>query len=556
LRIVVDVKKSERADVVLNNLYSQTQLQLNYGVNMVALVNGQPKRLNLKEVVEAFIRHRKEVVTRRSLHELKKARQRVHILEGLAVALANITDVIAKIKASNTSSEAKNQLLNCCWPPGFVQDIIADLDPSLYRLADLPETYGLQDETTYYMSADQVDALLALRLHRLTGLEQDKILSEFRELIERIKYLINVLKNTDKLLEVICEELEEIKQQFGDARKTSILDSTEHFDYEDLIHEENMVVTLSFDGYVKRQPLKEYRAQKRGGRGKSAIKMKSEDAIAQMVVASTHAMMLCFSNYGKVYWRKVHQFPQAGRGSKGKPFNNFLPLQHDEKITTMMAVDDFHQEAFVIMATQNGVIKKTGLKAFSKPRKAGITAITLDQGDALMNVALTNGHYQIMLFSNAGKAVRFSETDVRETGRNTRGVRGMKLHQGQWIVGLVVTRSETSYVLTVTENGYGKRTKVSEYRKTSRGSQGVIAMTTSERNGAVVGAILVDKDDEMMLISDYGTLVRTRVCEVRETARAAQGVNLINLQGSEKLVAIRSISDHAQIESNDSEKDS
>ena len=540
MRIVIEVKRGEPAEVILNNLYAQTQMQLSFGVNMVALVNGQPKLLNLKEVIYHFVRHRKEVVTRRTIFELKKARARAHILEGLAIALANIDEIIKTIKESKTPQEAKDALLARSWAAGMVEGLLEKLDPKLYRPEDLASHYGLHGKE-YNLSQMQVDAILELRLHRLTGLEQDKIISEFKSLIITIEELIKILRNPERLLEVICEELEEIKSQFGDARRSEIVAATDDLDYEDLIAEETRVVTLSYDGYIKAQPLSEYQSQRRGGKGKSATGMKSEDVIDKVVVASSHNMMLCFSTYGKIYWSKVYKFPVGSRQAKGRPINNFFPLEKDERITTLLPISEFSEDQFVFMATTKATVKKVDLTAFSRPRQMGIYALSLDDGDQLMDVVLTDGSKEIMLFSNAGKAVRFNEEDVRAMGRTARGVRGMKLADEQHIVGLLATDPDQGMVLAATENGYGKRTAVSEYRKTARGSQGVIAISTSDRNGEVIGAVLVEDDSDIMLMTDQGTLVRTKVDQVRETGRNAQGVRLINLKEGERLVVLQHV---------------
>ncbi len=541
MRIVIELRRGEVPEVVLNNLYIQTQMQLSFGVNMVALIDGQPKLLNLKEVVQAFIRHRKEVVTRRTIFELRKARERAHTLEGLAIALTNIDEIIALIKASKNPAEAREQLQAKQWQVGMVKGMIEEIDPKLYRVDGLVSHYGMHGDY-YNLSPVQVDAILELKLHRLTGLEQDKILDEFKILIAKIIELIAILKDVQKLLEVICQELEDIKAQFGDERRSEIIASQLDLGYEDLIAEEQMVVTLSCDGYAKSQPLSEYHTQRRGGKGKSSTKMKSEDFIAKLTVASTHDMMLCFSTRGKVYWSKVYRFPQSGRGAKGKPINNLLPLESNEKITAMLAINEFVDDRYVFMATRKGTVKKVNLEAFSRPRKMGIYALTIDDDDELMDVVLTGGSSEVMMFSDAGKAIRFSETDVRAMGRTARGVRGMRIKDGQIIVALITTLPDEGVVLSATQFGFGKRTPVSEYRKTARGSQGVISISTSDRNGCVVGAVLVDEDDDIMLMTDLGMLVRTKVEQVRETGRAAQGVKLINLKENEKLVVIQQVS--------------
>ena len=540
LRVVIELRRGEVADVVLNNLFMQTQLQVSFGVNMVALVEGQPRVLNLKDVLEAFIKHRKEVVTRRTIYELRKARERAHILEGMAVALSNIDEVIALIKAARNPAEAKTRMLERRWSAGMVKSMVDVAEPELLRPQGLAEEFGLQGDT-YRFSAAQVDAILELRLHRLTGLEQDKIINEFQDLIARISELIAILRDVNRLLEVICDELRAIREQYADARRTEIMASADDLNYEDLIAEEQLAVTLSYDGYVKAQPLAEFRAQRRGGRGKSATRMKAEDFIANLVVASTHDTLLCFSTKGKLYWVKGYEFPKAGRNSRGRPMNNLLPLESDEKITAMVAVNTFSETAYVFMATRAGVVKKVNLSHFSRPRKMGIYAIALDEQDTLMNVVITDGDQDIMLFSDAGKAIRFAESEVRPMGRGARGVNGMRLGSGVTLVALLATPPEQGVVLTVTERGYGKRTPVAEYRKTARGTSGVIAIATTARNGAVVSAVQVADNDDVMLMTSQGVLVRTKAAEIRETGRSAQGVTLINMGENERLVAAQAI---------------
>lgn len=536
MRIAIDVKRAEVPEVLLNNLYAQTQMQLNFGVNMVALVDNQPKLLNLKEVTEAFIRHRKEVVTRRTVFELRKARERAHLLEGLAISLSNIHEMIELIKLSKTPAEAKESLLSRAWSGKLVVQMLEGVDQGLYHMDGL-------HNGSYFLSQEQVDAILELRLHRLTCLEHDKILDEFKSLLLRIKELIAILKDIKRLLEVICKELKDVKEQFGDVRRSEIITSQLDLGYEDLITEELMVVTLSYDGYVKGQPLKDYNAQKRGGRGKSSTQMKSEDFVYKLQIASTHDTMLCFSSAGKIYWSKVYEFPQAGRAAKGKPINNVLPLEQGERITAMLAISEYTEGWNVFMSTKYATVKKVDLTAFLHPRKGGIYALTLDEGDELLHVHLTNGHQEIMMFSDAGKAIRFNEEDVRAMGRTARGVRGMRIQSEQSIVGVIVTEPNQGVVLTATENGYGKRTAVAEYRKTTRGSQGVISISTSNRNGLVVAAGLVEATEDIMLMTDQGVLIRTRVCEVRETGRSAQGVKLINLKSDEKLVSVQVVAE-------------
>lgn len=541
MRIVIDVKRSDVSGVLLNNLYAQTQMQASFGVNMVALVDNQPKLLNLKQVLEAFIHHRKEVVIRRTIYELRKARERVHILEGLAIALANIDEIVSSIKSSKTSLDARTKLLKRSWDGTLVHEMSIDVDQKTYRTENKSNSHGLHDRI-YNLSQVQVESILELKLHRLTSLEADKVINEFKNLIINISEFIHILKNTKQLLRVICEELIEIKQQFGDKRRSEIVESQLDLNHEDLITEENRVVTLSYNGYVKSQPLNDYNAQHRGGRGKSSTQMKSEDFVYKLVIASTHDTMLCFSSLGKIYWSKVYKFPQAGRNAKGKPISNMLPLTQDEKITAMLSVSEYTEGLYVFMATKHGTVKKVDLKAFSHPRKGGIYAITLDKGDKLLHVMLTNGTKEIMMFSNNGKAICFNEEDVRQVGRTARGVRGMRIHKGQHIVAVISTDNENDIVLTATENGFGKRTPASHYRKTARGSQGIISISTSKRNGMVVSANLVDESEDIMLMTDQGTLVRTHVNEVRETGRSAQGVRLINLKNGEQLVSVKVVS--------------
>ena len=541
MRICIELRRGEVAEVILNNLYVQTQLQMSFGVNMVALVNNQPKLLNLKEVLIAFIEHRKEVVTRRTIFELAKARKRAHLLEGLAVALANIDDVIKLIKSARTPQIAKTTLLEADFKPGIVVGLLNGLDRFSYAPADMSDKYGLLSDQLYRLSPDQVDAILELRLHRLTGLEQDKIIDEFKLLIVDIERYCLILNDINLLLEIISQELIEIKDDFADDRRTQIVEAEGDFDYEDLITEEQRVVTLSDDGYVKSQPLSEYQAQKRGGKGKVSTKMKEEDSISKFAVASSHDTMLCFSTLGKVYWSKVYKFPLASRQSKGKPINNVLMLAQDEKITTILPVSEYDPERFVFMVTTQAVVKKVSLEAFSRPRKMGINAINLDEGDALLGALITSGEQQMMLFSNGGKAIRFNESDVRATGRAARGIRGMRLQGGQSVVAIISTHNEEDKVLAVTENGYGKRTYVNQYRMTARGSQGVIAISCSERNGTLMDAVLVNDDDDIMLMTDQGMLVRTPVDKVAQTSRNTQGVRLIRLNEGEKLIKVRAI---------------
>lgn len=547
MRLVIELKRGEVSEVLLNNLYAQTQLQVVFGINMVALEDGRPKLLNLKQVLQAFIRHRQEVVTRRTVYELRKARERAHILEGLAVALANIDEMIAIIRAAKTPNEAKEKLIAKTWDPGNIKALLERTGDDTCRPEGLEAIYGLHG-SEYRLSKAQVDAILELRLHRLTGLEQDKIFDEYKGLLETIADLLDILGSFERLMQVIRDELKEVIEQFGDARRTEIQESHLDLDYEDLIAETDMVVTLSQAGYVKSQPVSDYQAQRRGGRGKSATSLKEEDVIEKLAISSTHATMLCFSSTGKVYWKKVYQFPQASRNSKGRPINNILPLEEGESITALLPVREYDENQFVFMATQNGTVKKTSLEQFSRPRTNGIWAIQLDEGDKLIGVGLTDGKQQVMLFSDGGKAVRFDEEGVRAMGRTARGVRGMKLQAKQKVISLIITNGETGQILTATVNGYGKRTDVAEYRQTSRGTQGVMSIQTSERNGNVVAASWVEDNDEAILITSGGTLVRIRMAEVSIIGRNTQGVKLINLTKGEKLLSVKKVPELEQDE--------
>jgi len=540
MRMVIELRRGEVAEVVLNNLYQHTQLQSVFGINMVALVDGQPRLLNLKQVLEAFVRHRREVVTRRTVFELRKARERAHILEGLAVALANIDEVIALIKASSSRAEAREELMRREWAPGIVTELLQRSGAESSRPDGLERHFGYQGDV-YRLSEAQAQAILDLRLHQLTGLEQDKIVDEYRQVIERIGELLEILNNPDRLMQVIRDELLEVREQFGDQRRTEIL--ADHLDLtlEDLITEEDVVVTLSHSGYAKSQPLSDYRAQRRGGRGKAATRVKEEDFIDKLFVASTHDTILCFSSRGKAYWLKVYQLPQAGRAARGKPIVNLLPLEEGERINAVLPVRDFPEDQFVFMATAQGTVKKTPLADFSRPRANGIIAVDLRPDDYLVNVAVTDGDRDVMLFSNTGKVIRFKESDVRPMGRTACGVRGIRLGAGQRVIALII--GDEGAVLTATENGYGKRTPVADYPGHGRGGQGVISIQSSERNGEVVGAVLVQEEDEIMLISNAGTLVRTRVNEISSMGRNTQGVRLISLHNGEKLVGVERIVD-------------
>ena len=538
MRMVIELKRGEVAEVVLNNLYQHTQLQSVFGINMVALVDGQPRLLNLKEVLEAFVRHRREVVTRRTVYDLRKARERAHILEGLAVALANIDEIIALIKASKSRTEAREELVRREWQPGIVTDLLQRSGSEASRPDSLEARFGYHGDV-YRLSDTQAQAILDLRLHQLTGLEQTKIVDEYKEVIDRIDYLLDILNNPDRLMQVIRDELVEVREQYGDARRTEIL--LDHLDLtmEDLITEEDVVVTLSHSGYAKSQPLSDYRAQRRGGRGKAATRVKEEDFVDKLFIASTHDTILCFSSRGKAYWLKVYQLPQAGRTARGKPIVNLLPLEEGERINAVLPVREYSEDEFVFMATAQGTVKKTALADFSRPRSNGIIAVDLRDDDYLVNVQVTDGGKDVMLFSNAGKAIRFSENDVRPMGRTACGVRGIRLVPGQKVIAMIIVDEGT--VLTATENGYGKRTLVSDYPVHGRGGQGVISIQGSERNGDVVGAVLVRDEDEIMLISNGGTLVRTRVNEISTMGRNTQGVRLISLHSEEKLVGVERV---------------
>jgi DNA gyrase subunit A len=540
MRMVIELRRGEMGEVVLNNLYKHTQMQSVFGINTVALVDGQPRVLNLKALLEAFVRHRREVVTRRSIYELRKARERAHLLEGQAVALANIDEVIELIKASASPADAKQALMARAWPPGEAIDtMLARTGADSSRPDDLDADFGLGDDG-YRLSEAQAQAILDLRLHRLTALEQDKIIVEYGEILDRIAGLIEILTDPDRLMAVIREELAEIRAQYGDARRTEIRAEHEDLTLEDLITEEDVVVTLSHGGYAKAQPLTEYRAQRRGGKGKSATAVKEEDFIDQLFIANTHDTMLCFSNRGRVYWKKVYELPQSGRGARGKPIVNLLPLEPDERINAVLAIREFTDDKFILFATRSGTVKKTPLSAYSRPRANGIIAVDLREGDELVNVALTDGQRHVMLFTDAGKAVRFSEAAVRAMGRTAAGVRGIRLQNGSKVIALVVVQEE-GRILTITRHGYGKRTDVDGYPVHGRGGQGVISIQCSERNGPVVGAVQVADDDQIMIITDAGTLVRTRVEEISILGRNTQGVTLIDVSGAEHVIGVERI---------------
>lgn len=542
MRVVIELKRGEMPEIVLNNLYKQTQLQDSFGMNMVALVDGQPRLLNLKQILDEFLRHRREVVTRRTIFELRKARERGHILEGLAVALSNVDEIIALIKAAPTPPVAKSELMAREWHSALVEDMLSRVDVSQARPDGLLPEYGLQKQG-YRLSEVQAQAILELRLQRLTGLEQDKIVSEYRDVMDTIMDLLDILSRPERVNQIIAEELAQIKTQYGDARRSEIEQYGGDINIEDLITPQDMVVTLSHGGYMKAQPVADYQAQRRGGRGKLAAGTKEEDFIDNLFVANTHDYLLCFSSFGRMYWIKVYELPQGSRNSRGKPIVNLLPLADGEKLNAILPVKAFSDSEYVFMATSRGTVKKTPLSDFSRPRTAGIIAVDLDEGDHLIGVAVTSGSSQVMLFSDAGKAVRFDEGDVRAMGRTARGVRGMDLADGQQVIGMLVSNDETLQVLTATANGYGKRTPIGDYRKSRRGTQGVIAIDTGERNGKLVAVALVEEQDELMLMTTGGVLIRTRVSEVRETGRTAQGVRLINLDEGEQLISLEKVAE-------------
>ncbi|HEX7813446.1 MAG TPA: DNA gyrase subunit A [Burkholderiales bacterium] len=542
MRVVLELKRGENPDVILNNLYKETQMQDTFGMNMVALVDRQPRLLNLKEILDAFLRHRREVVTRRTVFELRKARERGHILEGLAVALSNVDEIIALIKAAPAPAEAKRELMARSWRSQLVESMLVRTEAAASRPDGLAPEYGPQADG-YRLSEVQAQRILEMQLQRLTGLEQDKIVAEYREVMENIADLLDILAKPERITQIIKDELKQSREQFNDERRSEIVTNAEDLSMEDLIAPEDVVVTLSHSGYVKAQPLADYRAQKRGGRGKQATATKEDDFIDNLFIANTHDYVLCFSSRGQLYWIKVYNVPQGGRASRGKPIVNLLPLMEGEKITAILPVKDFDENKFVFMATANGTVKKTPLSDFSRPRPSGIIAVDLDEGDYLIGVALTEGRHDIMLFSDAGKAVRFDEQDVRPMGRVARGVRGMRLSGAQKLISLLVADNENLTVLTATENGFGKRTPIAEYTRHGRGTQGMIAIQTSARNGNVVAATLVEETDEIMLITTGGVLIRTRVKEIREMSRATQGVTLINLGPDEKLAGLEKIVD-------------
>ena len=552
MRLVIELKRGEVPEVVLNNLYKNTQLQDTFGINLVALVDGQPRLLNLKQMVEYFLFHRREVVTRRTVFQLRKARDRGHVLEGLAVALANIDDFIAIIKAAPTPPVARQELMARSWDSSLVREMLQRADQgdtpggrAAYRPEGLDAQFGLQADGLYRLSDVQAQEILNMRLQRLTGLEQDKIVGEYKDVMAAIADLLDILARPARITAIIGDELLAIKAEFStnakDTRRSEIEHNATELDTEDLITPMDMVVTLSQSGYIKSQPLSEYRSQKRGGRGKQATTMKENDWIDQLFIANTHDYLLCFSDRGRVYWLKVWEVPQGSRNSRGRPIVNMFPLIDGEKITVVLAVKEFSEDHFVFMATSRGTVKKTPLSDFSNPRKAGIIAVALDDGDYLIGADLTDGKHDVMLFSDSGKAVRFDENDVRPMGRTARGVRGMMLEDGQQVISLLVARDESQSVLTATENGFGKRTSIAEYTRHGRGTKGMIAIQTSARNGRVVGAVLVTPSDEIMLITTAGVLVRTRVSEIREMGRATQGVTLISVDDDSSLSGVRRV---------------
>ena len=586
MRVVIELRRGEVPEVILNNLYAQTQLQSVFGINIVALIDGRPRILNLKDLLEAFVRHRREVVTRRTVFELRKARERGHLLEGQAVALSNIDPVIALIKASPTPAEAKAALIETPWESSAVVEMVERAGADSCRPDNLDPQYGLRDGK-YFLSPEQAQAILELRLHRLTGLEHEKLLTEYQEILTQIGELLRILNSAERLMEVIREELELIRAEYGDVRRTEILDARLDLTLGDLITEEERVVTISHGGYAKTQPLAVYQAQRRGGKGKSATGVKDEDYIAHLLVANSHTTLLMFSSKGKVYWLKTYEIPEASRAARGRPLVNLLPLSEGEYITTMLPVDmeamrkkseeeggddvitpelddvasdeseedrkarikaeDRKKAPFIFMSTANGTVKKTPLVQFSRQRSVGLIALELDEGDILISAAITDGEREVMLFSDGGKVTRFKESDVRAMGRTARGVRGMRLPEGQKLISMLIPE-EGSQILTASERGFGKRTAITEFPEYKRGGQGVIAMVSNDRNGRLVGAVQVLDGEEIMLISDQGTLVRTRVDEVSSLGRNTQGVTLIKLASDEKLVGLERVQEPSEVE--------
>jgi len=549
MRVVIELKRGEIPEVILNNLFKQTQLQDTFGINMVALLDGQPRVLNLKEMLQAFLAHRREVVTRRTLYDLREARKKAHIQEGLAVALSNVDEIIALIKKSQTPAEAKVALMAKSWRSPVVEEMLKRAAADASRPEGLGGEFGLQ-KTGYRLSDAQAQAILEMRLARLTGLEQDKIVAEYKQLVEQIGDFLDMLSKPARITAIISEELKAIKAQYGDKRKSEIVEQAEDLQMEDLIAAEDVVVTFSHAGYIKSQPLTDYRAQRRGGRGKQAATTKEDDFIERLFIANTHDTMLCFSSRGRVYWLKVYNVPQGTRASRGKPIVNLFPLSEGEKVNAVLPVKEYDDKHFVFLATALGTVKKTPLSQFSNPREKGIISVELDDGDHLIGAAITEGKHDVMLFSDAGKAVRFEEDDVRPMGRQARGVRGMKLGEGQKVISMLVADSETQTVLTATENGFGKRTPIADYTRHGRGTQGMIAIQTTARNGKVIGAVLVGDEDEVMLISTGGVLIRTLVKQIREMGRSTQGVRLIDLDEGTKLAGVERVAEREEEEEN------
>ncbi|HIL83225.1 MAG TPA: DNA gyrase subunit A [Pseudomonadales bacterium] len=553
-RIVIELRRGEVADVTLNNLYAQTQLQTVFGINIVALVEGEPKVLNLKDVLEQFVLHRREVVTRRTVYLLRRARTRGHVLEGLAVALSNIDPVIELIKSSDNATEAREKLVARSWRSENVTQMLEKAGPNAAKPDELDEAYGLKDDGSYFLSAEQAQAILEMRLNRLTGLEQGRLLDEYKEIIGNISELLEILASQSRLMEIIREELVEIRDEYGDERQTEIIETMEDLTMEDMIPEQDMVVTLSHGGYAKTQPLDTYRAQRRGGRGKTASTVKDEDYIEHLMVANTHDTILCFTNRGKVFWLRVFQIPPASRTARGRPVINILPLDKDEKITAMLPVHQYTENEFIFMVTLNGTVKKTPLMDFARQRSTGLIAIELEEGNTLVSAAITDGTRDVMLFGSGGKVIRFKESDVRAMGRTARGVRGIKLKAGQKVISLMIP-DENGLVLIASHKGYGKRSKIEEFSVIGRGGQGVIGMKTSERNGDVVGAVQVFPGDEAILISDKGTLVRIPTDQVSTQGRNTQGVRLINLTRDEHLVGMAAVDEPEGAEFDDVDED-
>ncbi|WP_027859487.1 DNA gyrase subunit A [Marinobacterium jannaschii] len=546
MRIVIELRRGEVPDVVINNLFAHTQMESVFGINVVALVDGQPRILDLKSMLENFIRHRREVVTRRTVYELRKARERGHILEGLAIALANIDPVIEAIKSSPTPAEAKERLINTPWAAGDVLDMLERAGETACRPEELEPEYGLHDGF-YHLSPVQAQAILDLRLHRLTGLEHEKLIAEYKELLERIAELLEILGSHQRLMEVIREELDAILEEYGDERRTEIIASRQDLTVADLITEEDMVVTISHQGYAKTQPVDDYQAQRRGGKGRSATAMKEEDFIEHLLVANTHDTILCFTSRGKVYWLKVFEIPPASRAARGRPIVNILPLEEDERITTILPVNEYAEDKYVFMATASGTVKKTALTNFSRPRSNGLIAVELVEGDQLIGAAITDGSDDIMLITSAGKAMRFNEDDVRPMGRTARGVRGIRMPDDIRVISLIIPQ-EGGSILTASENGYGKKTAIDDFPVKGRGGQGVIGQQCTERNGELAGAVQVFCTDDVMLISNRGTLVRTRTSEISELGRNTQGVTLIRVAEGEQLVGLARIEEPEEVE--------